>query len=157
MLSGLAHFCRKQTYSSLAFSQRKHRSNRFLSYQQLTTKVRRRMFFKDEACMWFLHEPDALMVRRSQYFNSRMKGTRNFGLGCEGLCLTLVYKLYCKKLPTKALGWHNVSCWIPARLCTKLDLFALRTKSDRASALESLLRLLLEKQGKQAELGIQQN
>ena len=47
----------------------------------------------------------------------------------------------------------TVSCWIPARLVTKLDLFALRLKADRASALESLLRLFLEEDGQKAELG----
>jgi len=35
-------------------------------------------------------------------------------------------------------------CWIPAKFCTRLDLFALRLKMDRRKALEALLCVFLE-------------
>ena len=37
-----------------------------------------------------------------------------------------------------------VTAWIPARFCTRLDLFALRLKMDRRKALEGLLCVFLE-------------
>ena len=37
-----------------------------------------------------------------------------------------------------------VTAWIPARFCTRLDLFALRLKMDRRKALEAQLRVSLE-------------
>jgi hypothetical protein len=49
--------------------------------------------------------------------------------------------------------WDDVTvqCWIPARLCTKLDLFSQRLNVPREQGLETLLRLLLEE--KKRELG----
>ena len=48
----------------------------------------------------------------------------------------------------------TVQCWIPVRLCTKLDLFSQRLNVSREQGLETLLRLLLEEKDQLAELGV---
>lgn len=56
--------------------------------------------------------------------------------------------------PSRKKQWNDVTvtAWIPAQLCSKLDLFALRLKIDRRQALELVLLSVLPEAGFLREL-----